>query len=255
MDKMGHAFSAYHEARLFHGVANWAGANQRSANWVGFAGGQLIQLSFEMFDGFSEEWGFSWGDVGFNTLGSTLFLGQQLAWQEQRIVLKMSGLPVKYPDALIQPYQGMGPAIRLQDRAADLYGTGPVNLFLKNYNTLALWLSANPSSFAGERAAWLPRWLNVAVGIGADNLFAGSGYSWQADKNCVGTDCLAYRVEPALAPRTRQWFLSFDVDLTRIRAKKRWARTLLQVANVIKIPAPTVEWTSQGQVRWHALYF
>ncbi|MCK6691209.1 MAG: DUF2279 domain-containing protein, partial [Thermoanaerobaculia bacterium] len=136
-----------------------------------------------------------------------------------------------------------------------LYGTGPVSLFLKNYNTLVVWASVNPRAFLGERTPWLPRWLNIAAGLGADNLFAGFGYDWQADKNCAGPDCLTYRISPEAYPRTRQFFLSLDVDLTRIPVRSRFLRGLLGVVNILKFPAPTLEWNNRGKVVFHPIYF
>jgi uncharacterized protein YfiM (DUF2279 family) len=255
MDKMGHWFSTYQEARLGWNLARWAGFSNRRSAWIGFGLGQLVQTSFEVMDGFSEQWGFSWGDVGFNTLGAAMFTAQQIAWKEQRVTMKMSGWPVRYDDTAIEPYRGTGPPVTLSQRAADLYGTGPINLFLKNYNTLVVWTSVNPRSFMPEKAAWMPRWLNVAVGMGADNLFAGFGYEWQADKNCQGPDCTAYRVDPAAYPRTRQWMLSLDVDLTRIPVKNRYLRTLLHTVNIFKVPAPALVWSDRGRMRFYPVYF
>lgn len=257
MDKMGHWLMSYNESRWVYGGARWTGLNQRSAAWLGFAGGQLIQTSFEVFDGFSSQWGFSWSDVGFNLLGSGLFLGQQLGWGEQRIVLKMSALPVKYSDAPIYPTQPVGSTAQtsLQQRADELYGTSPVSLFLKNYNTLVVWASVNPRSFLPERAPWLPPWLNIAVGMGADNLFAGYGYEWQADKNCTGPDCVRYRLEEQDYPRTRQFFLSLDLDFTRLGVKNRFLRSVLGVVNILKFPAPALELTSRGRLTFHPIYF
>lgn len=255
MDKMGHWFSSYQEARLGWHLSRWAGLSNKKSAWIGLGLGQLVQTSFEVMDGFSEQWGFSPGDIAFNTIGTSLFTAQQIGWKEQRITMKMSGMPVKYTSAPISPYQGSGPPVTLQQRATELYGTGPVNVFLKNYNTLVVWASVNPRSFMGDRETWFPRWLNIATGMGADNLFAGFGYDWQSDKNCTGPDCLAYRVDPQQFPRTRQWFLSLDVDLTRIPVKNRYLKTLLATINIFKIPAPTLEWTNQGKFRMHAIYF
>lgn len=257
MDKAGHVLTAYQESRWIAGIARWTGVPARKSVWAGVASAQLLQTSLETFDGFSKEWGWSWGDVGCNLLGSGLFLSQELVWKEQRVSVKMSAMPVRYSDAPVLPVQpaGSSASTTLQARADALYGTGPVNLFLKNYNTLAVWVSVNPRSFCGEKAGWLPNWLNLAVGMGADHLFAGKGYTWQADKRCTGTDCLQYRLDPLQLPRTRQFFLSPDVDLTRIRVKGRFWKALLFTANLFKFPAPALEWRSGGVWRWHWAYF
>jgi len=146
MDKMGHWLMSYNESRWLFGIAKWTGMRPRKAAWAGFAGGQLIQPSLETFDGFSEHWGWSWSDIGFNALGSGLFLVQELGWEEQRISMKMSAIPVGYPAEPIFPINPLGSQITttLQERADALYGTGSINLFLKNYNTLVVWASVNP---------------------------------------------------------------------------------------------------------------
>ena len=41
-------------------------------------------------DGFSEEWGGSWVDFAANAAGTSLLVGQELLWGEQRIKLKYS---------------------------------------------------------------------------------------------------------------------------------------------------------------------
>lgn len=257
MDKMGHWLMSYHESRWVYGGARWTGLEPRAAAWLGFAGGQLIQTSFEVLDGFSAPWGFSWSDVGFNVLGSGMFLAQQLGWGEQRLTMKMSAWPVRYDPGRIYPVQPSGSQqwTTLRQRADELYGTGPVSLFLKNYNTLVVWASVNPRAFLPGRAAWLPPWLNIAVGMGADNLFEGYGYAWKADKNCLDPNCITYRVDPVRFPRTRQFFLSLDIDATRLGIRNRFLRAVLGAVNIFKFPAPALEITSRGRLRFHPLYF
>ncbi|MBK8923998.1 MAG: DUF2279 domain-containing protein [Saprospirales bacterium] len=257
MDKMGHWLMSYHESRWVYGGARWTGLEPRAAAWLGFAGGQLIQTSFEVLDGFSAPWGFSWSDVGFNVLGSGMFLAQQLGWGEQRLTMKMSAWPVRYDPGRMYPVQPSGSQqwTTLRQRADELYGTGPVSLFLKNYNTLVVWASVNPRAFLPGRAAWLPPWLNIAVGMGADNLFEGYGYAWKADKNCLDPNCITYRVDPVRFPRTRQFFLSLDIDATRLGIRNRFLRAVLGAVNIFKFPAPALEITSRGRLRFHALYF
>jgi hypothetical protein len=254
IDKCGHAFSGYQEARLVHGIARWTGIKNKQSAWIGFAAGQIFQTSFEVMDGFSEQWGFSWGDIGSNVIGGSLFLGQELAWKEQRISLKMSAWPVKHNSTPIAPVRGFGPSIMLQDRSDQLYGTGLVAAYLKNYNTANYWLSVNPRSFMNSDDHWWPRWLNVAVGYGADNMYAGFGYEWQADKDCTGPDCLAYAVDPALIPRTRQVFLSLDVDFTRIPVRNRALRVFLHALNAFKVPAPTLEWRQHSGMHFRPVF-
>ncbi len=254
MDKVGHAFSAYQEQRLGYHLGRWAGMSNKRATWAGFGLAQLVQTSFEVFDGYSADWGFSLGDVGFNLAGSALFTAQQLTWREQRIGIKVSTQKPRYPDATLLPLRGSGPPITLQQRADALYGTGLRSLLLKDYNAQIIWATVNPRAFAPE-AKWLPRWLNVAVGMGSDNMFAGFGYAWQGDKDCNGPGCALYAVDPVQYPRSRQIFLSLDVDLTRIPVKNRALRTVFAAFNVFKIPAPTLEWHQKRGLQGYWMYF
>lgn len=257
MDKMGHWLLAYNESRWLYAGARWAGVRPRAAAWTGFAGGQLLMATLEVFDGYSTPGGFSWSDMGANLLGSGMFVAQQIGWSEQRLAMKVSAWPRNYPASPIYPASpaGSNGSTTLQQRSDDLYGAGLLSLFLKNYNTNTVWVSINPRSFFPERAAWLPRWLNVAVGMGADNLFVAQGYEWKGNVNCTGPDCDVYRLDPAVYPRTRQFYLSFDVDLTRLGFRSRFLRLLAGALNVIKVPAPALELTDRGRVRFYGIYF
>ena len=251
MDKLGHTFSAFTEARFAASAFRWTGISQKKSAWLGFGTAELFQASFEILDGFSAEYGFSWGDIGCNTLGSALFLGQELAWHEQRILLKMSALPVNYDRSAIfsTDYKQV---TTLKKRADELYGTGFINLFLKNYNTLVIWSSVNLQSFAPDREdSKIPAWLNIAVGHGANNLFRGAPlYSWTDQKTGA-----IFQLDPKKYPRERQFFLSLDVDFRRLKVKNRFLRTVLFVLNGVKFPAPALELTSRGQFKFHSIYF
>lgn len=116
-------------------------------------------------------------------------------------------------------------------------------------------MSVNPRSFLSTPPAWLPRWLNIAVGMGAENLYAGNGYHWQADKNCTGPDCVVFEADPAVSPRIRQFFLSLDVDLARLGVRDRFLRSLLGAVSIFKFPAPELEVNSRGQWRFYPVWF
>lgn len=55
--------------------------------------------------------------------------------------------------------------------------------------------------------------------------------------------------------RYRQYLLSFDIDLSRISTKKRWLRTLFNTINIIKIPAPALEYNRVQKFTLKPLYF
>jgi hypothetical protein len=78
MDKMGHVFSAYHLSDKVSKLYGLSGLTRKKSAWLGAGIGWGYQLSFEFLDGMNAGWGFSWSDVGANTLGSGLFLSQEL---------------------------------------------------------------------------------------------------------------------------------------------------------------------------------
>lgn len=222
MDKMGHAFSAYHIGKLGANTLNWAGVDKDKQLIYGATLGLTFLTAIEVMDGFSEEWGFSWGDMAFNALGSGLFIGQELLWNEQRILLKYSFHQTEYA--------GLRP---------ETLGNGLAEEIFKDYNGQTYWLSANISSFFKKNN--IPKWLNVAFGYSAEGMLS-------ATKN--------NEVEglPTFNPY-RQYYFSLDIDLSRIETNSAILRTLFDVFNLIKLPFPTLEINSKGTLKLHYIYF
>lgn len=231
VDKVGHAWSAYTLGRLSADVWRWAGLPRRKAVWVGGLSGAGYLTVIELLDAHSANWGWSWADMGANVAGAGLFISQELLWNEQRIQFKLSSHPVSY-DASLRP------------RTDDLFGKGFAARTLKDYNGQTYWLSANLKSFFKDSG--LPSWLNIAAGYGAKGLLGGFENKWtSADGSMVTRYDIA---------RRRQFYLSPDIDFTKIRTNKKAVRTLLNVLNCIKLPAPALEF-SNGNFTGHWLYF
>ncbi|MCY1238586.1 hypothetical protein D9M72_513310 [compost metagenome] len=55
--------------------------------------------------------------------------------------------------------------------------------------------------------------------------------------------------------RTRQFYLSLDLDLTKINTNSHFLKTLFSIFNSVKVPAPTLEFRELGGVKWHFVYF
>ena len=224
MDKLGHSTTAYFVGEMGYSGLRWAGVKEGKALWYGGLTGWSYLTVVEVMDGLSDGWGFSWGDMTANTLGAALFIGQQAGWKEQRIRLKFSYSPTDYPDY-----------------APDLLGKDWTQQWLKDYNGQTYWLSVNPNSFQVD---WMPKWLNVAVGYGADGMIG-------ASENPLDVNGL----DVSNIERKRQYYLSLDLDLSRIPVKRPWLRSVFSMINFIKIPAPALEFQEGGGVRFHALYF
>jgi hypothetical protein len=213
---------------------------------MGAAASTVAQSTIEIMDGFSEGWGFSPGDVLFNTLGTGLYVGQELLWQEQRITLKFSYTPTLYPDVPVLQTNPDAPAMTYRQRAAYLYGSNYVQGLVKDYNGHTQWASVNIASFLPPNGSsrW-PKWLNVAVGYGVNNLYGADRNSWQWNPTDAAD---TYFSDPVVAGiRTPQWYLSLDVDLRRIPVRSRLLKFLLAGLNMFKVPAPALEFNTRGE--------
>ncbi|EDP69906.1 hypothetical protein FBALC1_10252 [Flavobacteriales bacterium ALC-1] len=220
MDKIGHIFSSYQLGSIGASTLNWAGVSKKNQLLYGSTLGLGFLTAVEIMDGFSEEWGFSWTDMAANVAGTSLYAGQELLWQEQRIRLKYSFHRTQFAQ-----------------QRPDKLGDGFSEELLKDYNGQTYWLSANISSFF--KTEHIPNWLNVAFGYGANGMLTG-------DPN----DILFLDQN-----RTRQYYLSLDVDLSRIKTNSRFLKTLFDVFNVIKVPFPALELNGNGRIKWHYIYF
>ncbi len=71
-DKAGHAYFPYAAATLYSQALEWTGIDSTAAVWGGSGVALAYQTYIEVRDGFSRDWGFSWGDMGANIVGSAL---------------------------------------------------------------------------------------------------------------------------------------------------------------------------------------
>jgi hypothetical protein len=56
-------------------------------------------------------------------------------------------------------------------------------------------------------------------------------------------------------PRYRQFYLSLDIDLSKIKTKSKLLNTLFRTINFIKIPSPTLEINTLNQIKFHPFFF
>lgn len=236
IDKIGHSWTAYTESKYAGQLLKWTGVRPKKAAIAGSAMGSAFQLGIEVLDGFSSKWGASWGDIIGNASGSLLYVGQELIWGEQRVTLKFSSHKVNYNQFTPQ----------VQQRAKNLFGTSTSELILKDYNGQSYWLSTNIASFLPSSTKF-PKWLNLAFGYGIENIFGGFENQWLNSEQQV--------VNYKHIPRQRQYYLSLDVDLSKIKTRSPFLKTLFYAINVIKIPAPALEFNSQNkQLKFYPLY-
>lgn len=223
VDKVGHFFSSYQIGRFGAEALNWSGTNKKNQLIYGASLGFVFLTAVEVMDGFSEEWGASMGDVIANASGTALYVSQELIWKEQRIIPKFSYHKTQY-----------------SSYRPDVLGSTFPEQILKDYNGQTYWLSYNLYSFS--KGSKIPRWFNIALGYGAEGMIAGN-----SDNN---TPILVLKPE-----RFRQFYLSLDVDLTKIDTKSHFLKTIFSVLNTVKIPSPTIEYSPHRGFKFYAVYF
>ncbi len=243
IDKAGHVFGSYFISRWSVGMYRWTGMNDRAAILTGGMMGTFLLSSVELLDAFSSKWGFSGWDMLANLGGSALVIGQEFAWHDQRIVIKLSALPQTYPEDV-------------QYRTDYLFGDSNVELFLKDYNAVTLWASANLKSFMRKDRRF-PHWLNIAFGYGANGMLGGFENKWCSDPQSVPyCDCSdANKADRTDIERYPQFYLSLDVDFTRVQTKKAGVKVLMHLLNLIKVPSPALEFNRKDGVVFHPLFF
>ena len=223
MDKMGHVFSSYHLGSFGADALKWSGATRKNQLLYGSTLGLAFLTTVEIFDGYSKNWGASLGDVVANVAGTALYVSQELVWKEQRIVPKFSFHTTPYASA-----------------RPNVLGNTLQEQILKDYNGQTYWLSANIYSFS--KSSQIPKWLNIAIGYGAEGMI-------------TGNDVFVNTIFLPESKRYRQFYLSLDVDLTKIKTKSHFVKTVLTIFNSIKIPAPTIEIKGSGSTKFHFIYF
>ena len=218
MDKLGHLTTSYYTGVAGIKAYQWTGMNRKNAIWYGGLTGTFFLTIIEVLDGQSEQWGASSGDLIANTAGSFLAIGQALKWDEQRIQLKYSYKPSVW--ASQNPSQ---------------LGSNHLERALKDYNGQTYWLSFNMKSLLGIQSVDFPNWLNVAIGHGANGMVS----AYQKEEDCN---------------RRRQYLLSLDIDLTRIKTKSKSLNSILHAFGFIKFPMPTIE-LRNNRIYAHPIYY
>jgi hypothetical protein len=218
MDKVGHMFSSYTIGKYSTDMMKWAGYSPQKASIAGPLYAYLYLSTIEVFDGFSSVWGFSGGDMLANTIGTGLVMGQSLAWNEQRITMKFSFSQT--PFAKKRP---------------EVLGKNLVENIFKDYNGQTYWLCLNPKSFA-PKSRW-PGWLDISLGCGATGMYGGEDNIWETNNMPITS------VDYSSTPRRMQFYLSPDINLEKMKVKKKWLKYSLKVLNTFKFPLPTLNYT------------
>ncbi|WP_461138978.1 DUF2279 domain-containing protein [Spirosoma pomorum] len=223
MDKIGHMTTAYCMSRGGYELMRWSGVSEGASTLTGGLLALLFQTTIEVFDGHSEGWGFSRGDMVANVAGTALFVGQQYGAGQQVVTLKYGFRKTIFPQ--YRP---------------NLLGHSVGQQMLKDYNGQQYWLSVNLASVLPVGPAF-PRWLNMDVGYSGSGMIGGHENPKVFDKE--GNE--------VKFERYRQFFISPDADLSRVGTFSPSLQRFIGTAQFFKIPAPSLEYNKQQGVRFH----
>ncbi len=140
-DKLGHAFFPYMAAGVYDDVFRWCGVDSTTSIWT--AGGLALgyQTWVEIRDGFSAEWGFSWGDETADILGAGLQVAAHRWPALDAIRLKASYWP------------------------SERFRAGSNRVIIDDYESSYYWVSVDVHSLLPPKAApYWPAWLDLAIG-------------------------------------------------------------------------------------------
>lgn len=216
MDKAGHFMHSYYASETFSRTLRWAGVSGKNSVLYGTISGWLWMLQIEIADGFFEQWGFSMGDLIFNTLGSGFSAAQQL-----------------YPETLggIQPKISYSKSDAFKNKTDDK----GLKSLIDDYEGVTWWLAVNayhymPAKIQNKYPEWLKPF-GLAVGMSAKGIM----------QDPLGGE--------------RELFIGLDFDLRKISFgdESSIVKFLKHNFNMIRLPMPAVR-ISPGSI-WYGIYF
>ncbi len=219
VDKTGHFTTTAVETMYYYQLFKWSGLSSDHAMFYSAFTGIILQAPIEVFDGFSKFYGASVADFSFNTAGALFIFSQYKFWREIKIQPKFSfhttGFASQRPTVL---------------------GKDIFQQILKDYNGQTYWFSFNLYHLL--RKDYIPKIIQISLGYGAENMVFSND-----DQNVMA----GYKPK-------RQFYISLDLDLTKIKTHNKFLRTILFNLNFIHIPFPAVEF-SERKIKFHPLYF
>ncbi len=198
MDKYGHVFTAFYASLYMNKINQWAGF--KHSEIISASVAFLYLLTIEVMDGYSSGWGFSTGDFIANLSGISLFYINQTLLPKL-LVPKFSFYPTLYSKL-----------------NSSLLGENFSEQLIKDYNGQTYWLSISPF-YKWQRNM---EWLCLSFGYGIDG--------------CIGAKSNVYLrnnqyYDYSAIKRQQQFYLSIDLDLSKIKTKKKWLNNILNTIN------------------------
>ncbi len=224
IDKVGHAFSNYQLSRVMYPMFQWAGYSKNKSLWYSSLYNIGWFAAIETMDGFGKGYGFSWGDIGANLSGNLFFSAQQYFFNDEIFKIKYSFTPSGFAS-----------------KRPNLLGANFGEQLFKDYNGQTYWLSFSPFSFFKNEKIKKHNWLCLSLGYGGTGMLSGL-----SNQTVVLNDKLSI----VNYERSREYYLSLDIDLEKLSRKVNKKHSILiavmKVVNVLKVPMPGVRFSNHN---------
>jgi len=225
VDKFGHFYASYIESDIGYSLMKKFNFSEKKALYLGGFQGLILETPIEIFDAYYDGWGFSLSDMVANAAGSLFFIFQQKIFKEQIIKPKLSFSRSKYA-RVANGYLGKN---------------NIVSEFLYDYNGYTFWFSISPRSIFPRSK--IPKWFNVSFGYGSDGMIG----EFKNLSSYKGEEIPNFE-------RFRQFYLSLDIDFSKIKTNSKFIKGVFTTLSYIKIPLPTLE-ISQKKIKGHFIHF
>ena len=140
-DKFGHFYFPMLVTTIYADAFDWSGIEEEQSLLYGGLTALTYQTFTEIKDGFSKQWGFSWGDFSANVFGAAYPLLQYTYPQLKNFNLKISFFP------------------------SDRFKNGSNKVIFDDYESTYHWLSISVVNYLPENLRkYYPSFLNLAVG-------------------------------------------------------------------------------------------
>ncbi|MHB1686304.1 MAG: DUF2279 domain-containing protein [Ignavibacteriaceae bacterium] len=146
-DKYGHFYFPYLVSNIYTQAFEWAGIDETKSIWYASSFALAYETFVEVRDGFSKQWGFSWGDFSADFLGASFPVLQHYIPVLKNFNFKISFYP------------------------SDRFKAGSNRVIFDDYESTYDWLSINVYNFLpGEVKKFYPKFINLAIGHSVEKL-------------------------------------------------------------------------------------
>jgi hypothetical protein len=146
-DKFGHFYFPYLTAKIYAQALEWSGVSQKQSLYYSSLLAFSYQTYIEIKDGFSKQWGCSWGDFAANSLGAVYPI-------------------LQYHNPILNNFSP-----KISFHKSNRFKSGSHTVIFDDYESTYDWVSINIGELSGGVIKeYLPSFINLVIGHSVKNL-------------------------------------------------------------------------------------